>query len=315
MKAAPVEVPEWFRGAIDVHVHSSPSIFPRLLSDSQVVAQAAGAGMRGVVLKAHEGSTVERAAIAEAGRRAGEMSAPDMADDGIARFTVRGGIVLNHFVGGLNPVAVELALTMGGTIVWLPTIHAANHLDYYGGAGYSEQRGEPLTQPLEPLSVVDESGGLKAPAMEVLEVVAARPGAVLNNGHLDAWETAALFREAKRMGIERLVIAHPELPLSGFDMQFQLAMVRLGAFIERSYLPHTETWGGFSFERTAHEIEQLGPEHCVLSTDLGQASGLPPSEGLMRFGAALIEKGLTRAAVELMLKRNPAELLGLEPIS
>ncbi len=33
---------------------------------------------------------------------------------------------LNHSVGGLNPVAVELAGRSGAKIVWMPTVDAAN---------------------------------------------------------------------------------------------------------------------------------------------------------------------------------------------
>jgi len=289
------DIPGWFMGAIDLHVHSRPSIFPRLLSDREVVEQATSAGMRAVVLKAHEGSTVERAAIA--GETAGVV--------------VRGGIVLNHFVGGLNPVAVELALALGGAIVWLPTIHADNHVEFYGEAGFKEQRAGYRPREVPPISVLDDRGQLTKPALEVLEVVASHPGTVLNNGHLGSRDTAVLFREAKRLGVEKLMVAHPELPLMGYSLDFQLEMAGLGAYIERCYLPHTERWGAFPIERTAREIESIGADRCVLSTDLGQEDGPAPVEGLVRFGSALIDNGLRSAAIEVMIKRNPAELLGL----
>ena len=37
-----------------------------------------------------------------------------------------GAITLNHSVGGLNPVAVELAGRSGCKIVWMPTVDAEN---------------------------------------------------------------------------------------------------------------------------------------------------------------------------------------------
>src|SRR5208337_3992989 len=37
-----------------------------------------------------------------------------------------GAITLNHSVGGLNPVAVELSGRSGAKIVWMPTVDAAN---------------------------------------------------------------------------------------------------------------------------------------------------------------------------------------------
>jgi len=336
-----LSAPEWFRGAIDLHVHSRPSIFPRLLSDREVVEQAVIAGMRAVVLKAHEGSTVERAAIAEeaavdaagaaaeatllapalapasapasaqvsAQASANRIGAP--AESSGPPVAVRGGIVLNHFVGGLNPVAVEFALALGGAIVWLPTIHADNHVSFYGDVAFREQRAGYQPRPVRPISVLDDSGKLTKEAFEVLEVVASRPSTVLNNGHLSARDTAVLFREATRLGVVKLMVAHPELPLSGYSLDFQLEMAELGALIERCYLPHTERWGAFPLERTAREIGRIGAERCVLSTDLGQADGPAPVEGLVRFGSALIENGVRRAEIELMVKHNPAELLGL----
>ena len=55
----------WLHGAVDVHVHASPSIFPRLYDAEKLVAEAQATGMRGLLLKAHEGSTAELAALAQ----------------------------------------------------------------------------------------------------------------------------------------------------------------------------------------------------------------------------------------------------------
>jgi hypothetical protein len=298
-------VPEWLEGAVDIHVHSSPSIFPRLLDDREVARQATKAKMRAVVLKAHEGATVARAQLAE------DTVTDIMASTALA---VRGGVVLNHFVGGLNPVAVELALGMAGEtscIVWMPTIHAQNHIAYYGEAGFKEQKASYQGSRVTPLTILDERERLKPEVLDILELVASHPKAVLNNGHLSAPETAHLFREARARGLERLVVAHPELPLTGYSLDFQLEMARLGAYIERCYLPHLPHWGGFPLARTVAEIKQIGPERCVLSTDFGQRDNLPPTEGLEQFCRALLEHGLAQSALEQMVKRNPARLLSL----
>lgn len=289
-------MPDWFLGAIDLHVHSRPSIFPRLLDDHEVVQQAAQAKMGGVVLKAHEGSTVARAQLAQS-------TVPDL--------VVRGGVVLNRFVGGVNPFAVELALGLGGVMVWMPTIHAENHIDYYGEAGFKEQRSDYRSRVVEPLSVMNAQGKLRPEAIEVLEVIASHPGVVLNNGHLNANETAVLFGEARKRKINRLMVAHPELPLTGYSLDFQLEMIDLGAIIERCYLPHLAHWGGFPIDRTAAEIRRLGTQHCVLSTDFGQVDSPHPAKGLQQFGQALIGSGLGEEDVRRMIRDNPAHLLGL----
>jgi hypothetical protein len=296
LNAEPHTAPAWFQGAIDLHVHSRPSIFPRLLDDHEVVQQAASAGMAGVVLKAHEGSTAARARLAET--RNGAVA-------------VRGGVVLNRFVGGINPHAVEMALAMGGAIVWMPTVHAHNHIDFYGEAGFTEQRANYRSRPVEPLNILESDGKLTQATIEVLEAIAAYPGAVLNNGHLGMEETALLFREARKLGIERLLVAHPELPLTGYSLDFQLDMIGLGAIIERCYLPHLARWGGFPIERTAAEIRRLGPENCVLSTDFGQVDSPPPARGLEEFARQLMAHGLSEPDVGRMIRENPRRLLGL----
>jgi hypothetical protein len=55
--------------------------------------------MAGFVVKSHHGSSVESATLV---------------DRKVSDLKVLGGLVLNQFVGGLNPLAVEAALAPGG---------------------------------------------------------------------------------------------------------------------------------------------------------------------------------------------------------
>jgi hypothetical protein len=55
-------VPDWARNMVDLHVHASPSLLPRHGNDAETVAAENALGFSAVVLKSHEGSTVERAA-------------------------------------------------------------------------------------------------------------------------------------------------------------------------------------------------------------------------------------------------------------
>ena len=87
-------LPDWAAGMADLHTHAAPSLLPRHGDDRATVAAEHAVGFSTVVLKAHEGSTVERAAAAGDG--------------------AYGGIVLNSPVGGANPDAVEVAARLGG---------------------------------------------------------------------------------------------------------------------------------------------------------------------------------------------------------
>lgn len=286
--------PDWFRGAVDFHAHASPSLFPRRFDDLGLAEQAAAAGMSVVVLKAHEGSSVERALLAE---RA------------VSGIRVRGGIVLNRFVGGFNPHAVEAALALGARIVWMPTLHAENHLRFYGRPGFREQAARVGDRELAPLAALDGRGRLRKEVQEVLDVVASHGDVVLSNGHLGAAETRTLFREARRRGIDRLVVAHPGLPVTGFDLDLQKELAGMGALMEHTYLPHLPRWGGRAIAATAQHILGVGVDRCLLSSDLGQATSPPPAEGLMSFGESLIGHGLTSHDVRRMLVESPASLL------
>ena len=95
-------------GMVDFHVHSAPSLAPRHSHDPHTLEEARAAGVAKFVLKAHEGSSAERAAL--------------LGDE------VVGGIVLNSPVGGANPDAVAVAAALGARVVWLPTISSPAHI-------------------------------------------------------------------------------------------------------------------------------------------------------------------------------------------
>jgi len=92
---------------VDFHVHTSPSLVPRHHSDGEIADVLAAAGIGTFVLKAHEGSTAERALLVGGG--------------------AIGSIVLNSPVGGANPDAVKVAAAYGARVVWMPTISSRAH--------------------------------------------------------------------------------------------------------------------------------------------------------------------------------------------
>ena len=114
-------------GAIDLHCHPYPDLFPRLADDFDIVRAARDAGMRAIMLKCHHESTVSRAYLVQRV---------------VPGIRVYGGIVLNFYVGGLNPAAVEASLRLGGKEVWMPTVDAGYHAEVHGGTGgYDSQQG------------------------------------------------------------------------------------------------------------------------------------------------------------------------------
>jgi len=189
------------RGAIDLHLHAAPSVFPRAMNDLEAAESASRWEMAGFVLKAHEGSTAERASIANLAVQGGRAL---------------GSVVLNHFVGGLNPLAVEMALVLGARVVFLPTIHAANHMRHFGGPTFSPTVPSRF-RPVQGIELLDSDGRLRPEAFDILDIVR-NAGAVLATGHISPMETDKLVSAAAREGRD----GGPRLPGPPFQQQRQL---------------------------------------------------------------------------------------------
>jgi predicted metal-dependent TIM-barrel fold hydrolase len=61
-------------------------------------------------------------------------------------------------------------------------------------------------------------------------------------------------------------------------------------------------------------IRQVGAEHIVLVSDGGQLENPSPAEALRSFCHILIKEGITPEEIELMIVKNPTQLLNLEPV-
>src|SRR5215469_16535244 len=193
------------QGSIDLHVHPSPSLFPRRLDAVEAAQQAAGAGMRAIVIKSHHHST-----------------APELVplkNHGLKDVPVQvfGGVVLNSYVGGLNPYIVDLTLRLGGKIVWFPTISSENHIKHHQAQPHMKfpsQVGREL--PDIPVKVLDEKGELLTQARLIVELIA-ESDAILSSCHVSVPESLALLCAAKEVGVRRMLINHPNFVIDGSD--------------------------------------------------------------------------------------------------
>jgi hypothetical protein len=288
-------------GAVDIHIHSTPDAFPRLLDDFEVASQARDAGMRAIVLKGHTTSTADRA---------------QMSGRVVPGIDIFGGIVLNNPVGGLNPSAVEAAAIMGAKVVWMPTMWAENHCRYIRGQGMAGYVAIGMRFPERGITVLEEDGQTLRPEVhEILELIAKRD-LVLAGGHLDLREHRVLIREARRAGVSRIVVNHPSYQPMDFSIDEQVELAEMGAYMEHCMLPLTPMWakiadGGWPPARVAEAIKAVGAERCILSSDLGQRHNAPPVEGLRQLIQMMRESGIAEDELHLMTRVNPARLLGL----
>jgi hypothetical protein len=272
------------KGAIDIHVHTLPDDRPRALDAIEAARQARDRGMRAIVLKNHYESTAGLAY---------------MVRTVVPNFDAFGGIDLNLTVGGINPAAVEhmTKVTGGfGRIVWMPTFDSENQVHFS-----KENR---------PFVSVSRGGELLPEVKQVIALIA-KHNLVLATGHSSAEEGLMLLREGRRQGVQRMVVTHAmNDPIAMNVAQMQEA-AKLGAFIEFVGSSPVSTDARARYDRFADAIRRVGPQFCILSTDLGQMGNPLPVDGFGAFLTAMRERGFSEQDISRMARENPARLLGL----
>jgi len=279
-------------GAYDLHVHSSPDLFPRIADDIQMVTDAAAKGFAGVVMKNHFEGTASRAQLAA---RA------------VSGVQVYGGLVLNRYVGGINPRAVEAALRMGARIIWMPTLDSACHRAAFGfGGGFAAQSSGLETQG-EGISILRD-GRLVPEAREVLALVKEHRAA-LATGHVSFEEIRALVDEAAAQDFSKLILTHPYDRAPGLTLAQVEALARPHVRVEFVFCSITPNWRFTDAATIAHCIKTLGARRFVISSDGGQAHNPMPAEGYRQFVAALHAAGVAADDFRLMCRENGDFLL------
>jgi hypothetical protein len=301
--AAPIHVSDraWntLEGAYDLQIHVGPDVIARRIDDIDCAKEFLAHGMKGFVLKSHYIQTGERAQVVT---------------KAVPGSHVFGAVTLNHSVGGLNPVAVELAGRTGSKIVWMPTVDAKNETAGRLDGGNQklpfwakiqrELAAEGISPP--PLSVVDDGGQLTEPARRCLERIA-KHNMILATGHLGRLEIFALVRAAKAMGLKKVVVTHAEFPSQNLTGDEQKELADLGAIIEHCF---TTTYTAKApWEVAFANIRKAGVPRALVSTDLGQTINPPVAEGFGMFAQRLLDAGFTVDEVRMMAVTNPTRLV------
>src|SRR5229473_5321218 len=272
-------------GVVDIHVHSDPDSVPRSIDAIDAAKLARSRGMRALVLKNHYEPTASLAYLVR-------KEVP-----GIELF---GGIALNRTVGGVNPAAVgRMTMVKGGwgRVVWMPTFDAENQVRFS-----KENR---------PFVSVSKNGSLLPEVKEVLAVIA-RNKLTLATGHSTPQENLLLIRAVKDLGVSRIVVTHAMLPPVKMTVEQMKQAAAMGAYLEFVYNALIGPSKIFEMPQYAAAIRAVGPEHCILSSDLGQAGNPLHPDGLEAFFRGLRAQGFSVAEIDRMSKTNPARLLGLE---
>jgi hypothetical protein len=294
------DVADLLKGAVDLHVHSGPSVMPRILDHYDAMTDAAQAGFRAIVYKDHYYPGMAHAQLLE-------RLYPEL---GVRLFS---GVALNNAVGGINRYAVDHCIKLGGKIVWMPTFSAANHIEKYRkkskDALHFPSTREKMVEPT-PLTVLDANGQLTDETKVILDLIA-EADIILAGGHLHVSELALLFEEAKRRGVKKIMVNHPTYLIDCSDEDIR-SFARMGVYLEHSicmFVPsRVKFWEPAELKRL---IDVAGVDMTILGSDLGLTEAPRPVDGYRQIVRSLLELQVSATDVRKLVATNAARLLGL----
>jgi hypothetical protein len=280
------------QGAYDLHVHVSPDVPPRRIDDVTLAHRFSEVGLAGFALKSHYTSTAERAQVVSGL---------------VPGVEVVGALALNQAVGGMNALAVEIAVREGARIVWMPTVDSPAET-----AGRTEPKpGDKVPQwarlqhelrelglGVEPVHVTDGDGGLLAETRDVLRAIA-RHGLILATGHLGRDDTFAVVEGALEEGVSEIVVTHPEFPCQDFSLEDQRELAARGCLLERCL--STPLSAKTSWEHVFDGVRAVGVERNLFSSDCGNPDYPPVEDGLALWADRLLGAAFDEDEVREMI--------------
>lgn len=301
-----VEINQLVKESIDLHYHIGPDILPRRDTVETLVASERGK-IKGIALKSHAFPTISTI-----------NTIKKREEDPL----LIGSITLNYFMGGFNPSAIYASATMSKgshLIVWFPTIHAENHLvknhseyeippDWVKDPAFKPR----LKSELKAIKVTDWNNKLFDKCNRVLKTIK-DTGSILATGHLSWQESYVLANESLKMGI-KTIITHPMQRDIAMPIDKQKELAKKGAFIEHCYImwldrDHPED---YPLETIKRDMEEVGYEKCIITTDAGQIRNPSPSTSLEEYMNLLNGAGVSKEDLETMAVDNPRKILGVD---
>lgn len=281
------------RGVCDIHLHCRPDSRERSVDEYGFMKDAVRAGYRGVMFKSNDFSCHDRAYIVR-------QALPDA--------PCFGSFCMNRVHGDrVNAFAAQKAVETSGGLcrcIWMPTLDAVYQYRY-------EKRRE------QGIPVTDDNGRVLPEVVKMMEICAGAD-IIFATGHSSPEESIALVRKAREVGVKRVVVTHANSFIWTMTAdQIKLCMDQ-GAYIEYCYLPCL--WGEGSkmpqYERQSMAdfaaFARIDPSRSFISTDLGQAVMPHPVEGMRDCILKLQAEGMPQGDIDLLVRRNPAWLIGLD---
>jgi hypothetical protein len=274
-------------GAIDFHIHGGPDAYmPTPYDELEIAIQACRVGMKALVFKCHSMSSARTAHfVQDAVNRWAE-------EHNKRKIDIFGGVVLNYCVGGLNPEAVNVCHRVGGKFVWLPNLDASFHRKVMGTKGGIE--------------VLDENDNIVPPLREIFAMIA-EVDMVLSLGHQSTKERFILIDEAKKAGIKRIELIHPNQVTNKMTVDQMKIAADKGAYIGyycTNFRPLQWSWDEFM-----QVYQTVGPDRIIAGTDSGIFMSPSPLESMRLYITGMLVRDVPERDVEKMVKTNASTLL------
>lgn len=279
------------KGVIDMHVHSNPDIRHRAYDDFELMEAAIRVGARAIVIKTHQGTTVDRAYLCNRHN--------EIIHHGDNDFMMFGSVTLNRQMGGLNAAAVESGLKLGAKVIWLPTQSARNNLE--------KQKGD-LSKAVE----VIRDGKIVPELQDIFQLIKDFD-VVLGTGHLSPEEIFRVVEAARNAGVRKIVVTHPEWWMVGMSLEDQVRLVQdYDIILEHCF---AQPMGGGKYKSNLplnlEAIQACGYKNVMVSTDGGQVENPFWEAALEQYIQYLADHGISEEQIFYMTHEIQTRLLNL----
>ena len=260
------------KGVIDMHVHSNPDIRHRRYDDFELMEAGIRVGARAIVIKTHQGTTVDRAFLCNRHN--------EIVHQGDNDFIMFGSVTMNRQMGGINPWAVESGLKLGAKVIWLPTQSARNNM---------------LRQNQDPAGCVDViRDGRVVPELSDIFRLVKDYDVVLGTGHVSPEECFRVVEAARNAGVRKLVVTHPEWWMVGISLEDQVRLVKdYDVILEHCF---AQPMGGGKYKSNLpinlEAVQACGYKNVMVSTDGGQVENPNWEIALEQYMQYLLDHGV-----------------------
>ena len=281
-------------GMVDLHVHGSGTEHPK-----SVVVKIESDYDTALVMAKHKAK-----AWVNKDKRGYTWATANICRQLVPQTLTFGSICLHEEIGGINLYAVEVALSQNAKIVWM-----------------NSKRTSRYNWINEDVIITDEKGDLLPQLQDILKLTGEK-NACLATGHLSFEKTLLLAKEARDLGVQKIIVTHPDR----FSQDQQKQFNTFNVFFNRSlgtWPWWVKTGKGVIAWRHPHDLKPLvvpsiegmravGMNKNLISTDWYSTMPWPdPPTEMKSYIWALMENGVNKNEIDMLVNKNPSALLDI----